>query len=443
SLGKIQQWKETCIKNHSSCAKNEYVPLPTRVIDVGNVKPNLWHTARSYGAYTALSHCWGKASTFTTTTATLTERTEGMDIATLPQTFHDAIVITRKLGLRYLWIDSICIIQDDHEDWKREAANMLDVYKNSYLTLSAMSAENSHEGFLHRKRSPSHILATRGWTLQELILSNRVLHYSTEQMIWDCERRIREDGLSPTGLKYLGSSIKSIFKSNAFTPYIRWYHMVENYTSRNLTYSSDKFPAISGLARETQKMTSDEYLAGLWRNDLTTGLMWVPKEKRKLDRASRYRAPSWSWAALDGPISYNAAICDEGQEFRLEVLEVKVKPAGFDKLGAVESGFIRATCCLKETKVLEKNVFDVYEFEDGQGWFCPDDGERPHNNSIWCMKVINKIYSGCSTVNILPHGLALQPTMDSQNEFTRVGTFEIRARMEWFSNCEKRTITIV
>lgn len=219
ALAKIKKWMATCMDHHHECDESDSSILPTRVIDVRPVRPRLHLLNGASRQYIALSHCWGGVTSFRTTTATIDQHVEGFDIAALPQNFQDAVKVTRKLEIPYLWIDSLCIIQDDADDWEQEAGRMIDVYRNSVLTISAMSAQNSHEGFLHRRNSPGRfscevpfssserqisgtaivswppsspgpdVLATRGWTLQELILPSRVLHFSAEQMIWDVERR--------------------------------------------------------------------------------------------------------------------------------------------------------------------------------------------------------------------------------------------------------------
>jgi hypothetical protein len=96
--------------------------------------------------YIALSHCWGLAHILTTTTETLAARMEGIPPSVLPLTFQHAVQITRALNFRYLWIDSICIIQNDELDWQRESANMCNIYKNSAVTIAADAASDSTKG---------------------------------------------------------------------------------------------------------------------------------------------------------------------------------------------------------------------------------------------------------------------------------------------------------
>jgi len=115
--------------------------LPFRVIDVGEGEDYSSHpflrisNSRSVGVYTTLSWCWGSTKPLTTTKGTLKARTEKMPMNSLPKTFQDAVVITRSLGIQYLWIDALCIIQDCEEDWKIQSSEMARIYKNSFLTI--------------------------------------------------------------------------------------------------------------------------------------------------------------------------------------------------------------------------------------------------------------------------------------------------------------------
>ena len=207
--------------------------LPTRVIDVTYEDPRLVELQSESGPYVALGHCWGKFKTAVTDTSTLSEREKGIEFRSLPKTFQDATVVTRKLGYRHLWIDSLCIVQDSHTDWQREASMMGNYYGQAHLTISATSADGDHVGFLnartpstlpsvelalnlpdgevgktfvalrppytvadafHRKvkRSPT---SKRAWILQERVLSPRILHFGKEQVFWECGSfALSEDG---------------------------------------------------------------------------------------------------------------------------------------------------------------------------------------------------------------------------------------------------------
>ena len=166
-----------------------------------------------------LSHCWGEPTDeekerFCTTPENYGDRVmEGFSYDNLPKTFQDAVRVTRELRKEYLWIDSLCIIQGNKEDWKREAGCMEKVFASAYCTIAATSAPNWKDGFLERKLSPQYFqiedsssrlvyvydntddysedvdegpLNKRAWVLQERVLSRRTIHFSAKQTYWEC-----------------------------------------------------------------------------------------------------------------------------------------------------------------------------------------------------------------------------------------------------------------
>lgn len=196
--------------------------MPTRVIDVGpadgSLQPRIHPTGSETGQWATLSHCWGKTVTIKLTSDLLDERLRGIPMAEMPRNFRDAIVVTRMLGIRYLWIDSLCIIQDSSEDWLQESAKMGEIYKNSLITIAATKAHESAAGFLSNRSAevachlqiergltiPVYVrpkiewyssaeivgpLSRRGWVLQERLLPLRILHFGGQQMMWQCRTK--------------------------------------------------------------------------------------------------------------------------------------------------------------------------------------------------------------------------------------------------------------
>ncbi|KAH7007378.1 heterokaryon incompatibility protein-domain-containing protein [Ilyonectria destructans] len=370
SLKIANHWLDTCVKTHGeSCGNMPGESMPTRVLDIApDGAPDgekiylrvSRDTKPEDGRYVALSHCWGKSDTpFTTTMSNLQHRLDGIDIEEMPQTFRDAVKVVRSLGLRYLWIDSLCIIQQDLEDWQIESAKMANVYRDAYLVLGAAAGLSDASGFLGPRNfqdiirlqtNPSKLLylqlhppksrrwtfedrhapdplaaeplTGRAWCLQERYLPKRALQYGSHQMFWECERiKASEDGDTVTqngdylkSLSDTGAVKESVFcrenrepySENVSVKWVDWYQMLEDYTSRGITASMDKLPAVSGLASAIAKANGAEgYMAGIWRTGLLEGLVWCRKAPEQMfDKSDEYVAPSWSWASVQGAVQF-------------------------------------------------------------------------------------------------------------------------------------------
>lgn len=320
--------------------------------------------------YVALSYVWGpNGHEVLLTHDTIEHLRTGIDTAKLSKTFVDAIQITRELGFQYLWTDALCIMQGDPEDWSNESKKMADVFGNAYLTIVAGSAAKAHDGFLQtplrRSISPCQLryqkwqeseadldmgdcyvhlprskrigpLEKRAWCYQEQILSPRRIIYGSDQIFFVCQRNIFcEDGNSKANKAMTGSfnmpNAQSIIDSPKSLPpkavLLRyWYGMLREYTARNMTNPHDKLPAISGIASLVQKIVGCRYLAGIWEEDLIRGLSWTaawfyssemgqpltrPLETSKIEQkllTERVtRAPSWSWASVEGTVRVDAS----------------------------------------------------------------------------------------------------------------------------------------
>ena len=144
---------ETCLSDHKECGKPNPNQLPTRLLllDDDILDRVFVHECEpgERGNYVALSYCWGTTAQFKLLQANLDDFLKKcIEIGTLPKTIEDSIIATRKLGVKYLWIDSLCIIQDSIEDKDKEIVNMASIYKNATITSSAAAATDCGQGFL-------------------------------------------------------------------------------------------------------------------------------------------------------------------------------------------------------------------------------------------------------------------------------------------------------
>lgn len=224
---RVNKRSSKSLQRCSQISKNQM--LPTRLLSVGrtNSEIRLLETNGKTGRYACLSHCWGSiigsAEILRTTRGNYSDHIRTIPWSRIPRTFRDAIKVTRALGIQYIWIDSVCIIQNSSDDWEKEAANMHSVYENSYLTIGATSAPGPNGGLYLRNQSKifqqsgtassgaqfavigrkvclhsngrdsrffkddRRPLMGRAWILQERLLSPRFLHFSSEELIWECK----------------------------------------------------------------------------------------------------------------------------------------------------------------------------------------------------------------------------------------------------------------
>lgn len=343
-----------CLNEHGeSCHHDPQACLPTRILDVGSPTEDAFTSSirivqlQKPGVWVALSHCWGSGNHFTTTSTNLDARLKCIEFRELPRTFQDAVIVTRRLGFQYLWIDSLCILQDSHQDWAREAARMHLYYRNATLMIAVDSAAGDSEGYLYQRRSndlplaafpiarsgPNNLagdisdsqtqtehvfvrkrfipaeepLNKRAWTVQENILSPRTIHYTSQGLKWECPKRlIPEQDLNPSYVSELHK--KKDFLSPLRPPpkgkaadeigpqidlrelFDSWYNILNDYVRRDITNPSDRLTALSGIAHELQNRTLGTYIAGLWLKDIYYGLLWTYHGRGR--KPTTYRAPS-------------------------------------------------------------------------------------------------------------------------------------------------------
>ncbi|KAH7416735.1 heterokaryon incompatibility protein-domain-containing protein [Cadophora sp. MPI-SDFR-AT-0126] len=305
---------------------------------------------------------WGGAQNVRTTKDNLMDLSNtGISSDLLPQTITDAITVTRELGLHYLWVDALCIVQDDDEDKSHEIESMASIYEGAVVTITASRAPTVQHGFLQRlprygleeprkvftfvyeddennicpvviapvARNRVDYLSMRGWTLQERLLSKRILDFGSTCVSWACHSVVGCD----RGCNLC--SHESIFM--VWTQ--GWNNIVTKYSRRSLTIAKDRLPAIAGIAKRSQRHPQDTYLAGIWRWSLPDGLLWcVDGDRNQCLRPDTYLAPSWSWASNLQAVVYWSNRCTAQQA---DILGAEVKhESNFSNFGCVSDGFI-------------------------------------------------------------------------------------------------------
>lgn len=395
----VRSWMKDCLENHPRCERDfadmpldpDIEPLlPSRIIDIVSgldIEPKLIEGRESgiKAHYAALSHYWGPESK-----RTLTTTSENVHIYFSPcfplekpsPTFKDAMRVTRELGLRYLWINSLCIIQGNEDDWKKESAMMGTIYRNSKITIAATGASDSTQGcsirqpyfdvveipiiassqdqfrwFVTSRTSDSgpltfEPLERRAWITQEWILPPRLIHYTQNQLVWSCRSMIENE----SGCEITQKGIRGIFAdmdalddfrmSPAIDLYWSWTKLVEHCTKRDLTYVLDRQVAIQGLTDEIQRGISlsrrraidDTCVFGIWRSKVPDQLLWrrsfMQHEKPLSRPAELFKFPSWSWMLVLGCVSmeeytlkekgYERLILSESQEMEIRTRCAKV-----------------------------------------------------------------------------------------------------------------------
>lgn len=394
----IRDWLHKCDELHTACASTTSPFLPTRVLDVQDptyIRLCVSGEDKQHGQYACLSHCWGGGVPICTMRSTLQSyQDNGILWSNLPLSFQHAVDMTRRLGLRYLWIDSLCIVQDDIEDWRTDGSKMSDTYSKAYITFAATSAGQSTEGFyrdrsLHRNEHyrthnlsntkndghPYNIivceglpradssflegklpLLNRAWAFQERLLSRRVVHFADDVLYWECQIVLACETNDRIGQGFTVDALMKLAKSkdqpefpqdDRIPPETRldvvkkWHTIIEHYSRCNLTYHNDRLPALQGVTRRVQAERCCKYYAGLWEDSLTLDLLWMTlsPSAHQSDSSHTYQAPSWSWAS----ISSEARWIHNLDRYRTDavILTAKTTPAGSDPLGAVIAGSIR------------------------------------------------------------------------------------------------------
>lgn len=416
--------------------------MPTRVIHIGTTG-DVWRLQINEPSnksqdtrYIALSYRWGQHQQLTLQTSNLKHFKDGLPISGLPKTFRDLVQVARMLGINYLWIDALCIIQNSDEDWKEESVRMRDIYANSYCTIAAAWAPDPTGGLFHA-RSPEEIrcgiinttwalgapsnlgtirifeqsawnnqimrspLHRRGWALQERLLPPRLLYFTQHQILWECdttrkceafvnqspkeysEPHEREERIY-TWFESLGPSERGQLPLKLFRA---WIQVVKTYSRCLLTMPGDKLVAIHGIASLFQDLSDDSYLLGIWVSRFFDCLIWrVQRGEGIISRPNEYRAPSWSWASIEGAIEmYHQTDFLGGETKAVFPFQSMGYYNTISEFGKPSQAFIRLRGYAPVYHPTEDQIFKKYTDDvlrvsvifDSSFGFNPPDEERP------------------------------------------------------------------
>ncbi|KAL3301807.1 tol protein, partial [Colletotrichum asianum] len=332
----IDGWLSSCIDSHTECQtlldSGKSFSGPTRILEIlEDQNAVVLRENVTKMRYACLSHCWGSPEEVCQTRKeNVQDHKDKMPFHALTVTFQDAVEICRLLDIRYIWIDSLCIIQDSPEDWGSEASRMADIYENAYITIAATKSAASSGGcysetsdkyiaraihgyknafsrfklpglpthWSHFGRQKELPLFNRGWIYQEMRLSHRVLHFCGQEVIWDCRSvtlRRNESGSNehrpppppPPPSQGISSTVIC---------HIEFLHKDQIYSGIT---DEDRMAALAGIVKRIQNHhRMGKYLIGLWEESLIMDLCWARGRESSLDSRRKLRYPSWSWASM-------------------------------------------------------------------------------------------------------------------------------------------------
>lgn len=360
-----RHWFNTCLETHATCRHAEQslrTYSPKRLVELlldDHGSLSMWRLvyADMIGTvpYFTLSHCWGSSQPLRLTKDNIPSLSKPSPVYGLPETYRHALEIVNSLGHKYLWIDSLCIIQDDEKDWEIESSLMGSTYNHAVCNIAATWAAGGGDGCFST-RDPTTICPTfitlgfkvddsstyqiswghdfgyynditqaplnkRGWVVQERYLARRQLSFAKRQLYWECHELSASEEF-PYGhpVKKSDSSVvrfkpeeiplkPSLYSNRGAHTRLGWAELVELYSGCQLTRVSDKLVALSGLANQLQNMVGDEYIFGLWKKDLCQQLCWEPRFLSDNPRTTNQGriSPTWSWANFDGPVDFDRA----------------------------------------------------------------------------------------------------------------------------------------
>ena len=422
-----------------------------RLIAVSDGEPRLClpEELKPNSSYAALSHRWGSLNFTTLNKGNINSFRERIPPAALTKTFRDAIDICRYLGLPYLWIDSLCIIQDSSEDWEIQSALMAHIYGECDLNIAATSAEDGNVGcFFDRPKDwtvqirplpekedliydcmPSplihpdrDVLNQRGWVVQERYLSRRTVHFTATQVFWECDGAAACE-TCPGGYPVKATTFCEYELKRRGITRSDWDKLVTRYSAAHLTQPGDRLIAVEGLARAIHANTSDHYVAGMWREWIERQLAWSPSENfRLIDNTS---TPSWSWASGVGGVSLPLVWFDGTDNGTTDVAlyDLQVEYRSENTFRDVKCALLRLRC-----NHLLHAVLEPIQVSSGV-YYKARFGDQRFDDKIYlkidCHNTAKKAETIPAYVLVTDerHGILLEPTAKAAGQYKRIGSY--------------------
>ncbi|KAF4336919.1 hypothetical protein FBEOM_9218 [Fusarium beomiforme] len=510
-------------------AEHRHLPktIPIRLIEVGSsdegIAPRIVTSSQISQDvdYLALSYAWGSGHDFAKTTASsLDEMTTCLPWDRLAKTVQDAVMFTRKLGFAYLWVDALCILQSEgpddkrhRDDWSYEAARFGQYYENATVTIAASGAISSQQGlFLGRpaldfdpdpvtitinrvsgdttlvivqppgpswEASIQHApLLSRGWAIQERVLSKRILHFGANSLLWECrECQTTEANPDTSDIKIYGwgnerfvSAFQDLEDKSMDEVIQLWHHFIQSYSRTDFSFDRDKLPALSGIAKRVQNRFPQGYIAGIWESAIPQGLLWTVWGREEIDAepSGDINLPSWCWAAAAQSIRFLFIMSFEAYRYiTLQVKSWSVKTNGAQTSGQILQAKLNVFGPVKSFNLYDLNLAFVFgpeafdrkgkriESEASKGIHRPED-RIAYMDNVNFLECINKNYICILVAKLLPTrydqtekraigaGLILQPTgrAGAITQYKRIGVLCLSLE-EYWSNVQEEIVELV
>jgi hypothetical protein len=505
-------WMEKCRRNHETCnlIRGYNNPLPKRVLDIANHVFLYESRPGEVAPYATLSYCWGKGVPLTTTTRNIAHHRAEIPLSAVPRTLRESIVFAKALGFRYIWIDALCIIQDSEQDWAEQAADMTRIYQGCSINIAVSDAPSSDAGLAvaldessllvvsynktgHGSTSirlatqlSSNRLFSRGWTLQETLVSVATIQVGWTGMSWVCSTVActEEDDWKQSSARFTEMSkhpwaVCSLLARGSLADSGRswgrtggissggypiqlkhWYWWVADFSRRALTYPGDKLPAIAGIAAQFSSWFDLTYAAGIWKEDIHVGLCWrTPILSPGTLVRHTDRGPSWSWVSVDGDIEFPGMIHDNYSDTGicttglgdLEVLDVLIDEEYAGTFGRVLSGRIEAMATMYQGTMVRDDATWLIRCSQGDLYCLVDEaesvGDACGSYLCWLAQACSIGYAQRRWANKRPDlwfYLILKEVGGSgSSKFTRIGLLEHSRDLSEDGTGTRRKITLL